>query len=441
MKVKYEIHSSHAPLWQNNDWRYAILMGGRGNGRSGTASRYAVSQLLGKEYTRGAIMRAVREDIRASCWGDIQDRLNEQDITGTFKITEGDMFIERGQNSLKAHGFRASSGSLTARLKSLAGYNFIWIEEAEEIGEDEFRTLDDTLRTVKGRVRIVLSLNTPSKNHWIIKKWFSLQPHEEAKGFYIPSLKPEVKNVIYISGTFRENEPNLNWQTVERYKDYKQTKPSYYWQMIEGLSPEVVMGRIYYGWREINELPHEARLLGYGLDFGYDPDPAACVAIYWYNGGFILDEKLYQTRLLDEHLATSLNSYPKALIVADSAEPKAIAALKNKGLNISPCEKGKDSVQYGIKHVQGLRISYTKSSHNLKHEYENYAWKRTKESLEEDDHLGIEDPSCANHLMSALRYGFSAIVTPEPELNYWDKIWKEELKGVDGQKPQVNLER
>ena len=76
MKVRFEVEESHIKLWEkNNDVRYYILMGGRGNGRSGTASRYAVSQLLSKEYTRGAIMRAVREDIRASCWGDILDRL------------------------------------------------------------------------------------------------------------------------------------------------------------------------------------------------------------------------------------------------------------------------------------------------------------------------------------------------------------------------------
>src|SRR3990167_4198167 len=174
MKVKFQVDNSHIALWENKEWRYAILCGGRGNGRSGTASRYGVSQLLGKEYLRGAIMRATREDIRASCWGDIHDRLNEQGITDQFRITENDMFIERGQNSLRAHGFRASTGSLTARLKSLAGYNFIWIEEAEEIGEEEFRKLDDTLRTTKGRIRIILTLNTPSKNHWLIKKWFNL---------------------------------------------------------------------------------------------------------------------------------------------------------------------------------------------------------------------------------------------------------------------------
>jgi hypothetical protein len=58
MKVAFEIHESHLPLWERDDWRIAIVMGGRGNGRSGTASRYAVSRLLGKEYTRGAIKLA-----------------------------------------------------------------------------------------------------------------------------------------------------------------------------------------------------------------------------------------------------------------------------------------------------------------------------------------------------------------------------------------------
>ena len=240
-------------------------------------------------------MRAVREDIRASCWGDIHDRLEEQKITPQFRITENEMFMEYGQNSIRAHGFRASSGSLTARLKSLAGYNLIWIEEAEEIGENEFRVLDDTLRTIKGRIRIVLTLNTPFKNHWLLKKWFDLQPARvqgfNVDGFYTPVLKSSVKDVLYIPGTFRENLPNLDANTIKRYEEYRETKPSYYWQMIEGLSPEVVMGRIYSGWQRLIKVPHEARLLGYGLDFGFDPDEAAVVAIYFYNSGYILEEK------------------------------------------------------------------------------------------------------------------------------------------------------
>lgn len=173
--------------------------------------------------------------------------------------------------------------------------------------------------------------------------------------------------------------------------------------MIEGLCPEVVLGRIYSGWKIVESVPHEARLLGYGLDFGFDPDPAAIVAVYWYNGGYILDEKLYQTELLNEHLAATLNGLPKAPIVADSAEPKSIAELQGHRLNVIPCEKGKDSVDFGIKQVQGMRVSYTRSSVNLHKEYESYAWKINKDG----ETVGIEDPKCPNHLMSATRYALT----------------------------------
>lgn len=412
MRVGFEVHDTHLALWERQDWRYAFLMGGRGNGRSGTASRYAVSRLLGKEYTRGALMRAVHSDIRTSSWAEINDRLAEQGITDAFRLTDGDMFAEYGQNSLRAHGFKASSGSYTARLKSLANYNFIWVEEAEEIGEQEFMTLDDSLRTVKGNIRIVLTLNTPAKSHWIIKRFFDLDQVPNVEGFYQPRLKPDhQKNAIYIPGTYRDNLPNIAAHTAQQYEKYRTTDPAHFYQRIEGLCPETVMGKIYSGWREIDEVPPQARLIGRGLDFGFDPDPAAVLAAYWYNGGIILDEELYQTQLLNEHLATTIKAQPNsnAPIVADSAEPKSIAEIQGHGLNVMPCEKGPDSVDYGIKHVQSLPISYTKRSKNLKTEYDNYAWlidKRTGENR------GIEDPKCPNHLMSAGRYLLTTLVPP-----------------------------
>jgi phage terminase large subunit len=350
-------------------------------------------------------MRAVHADIRTSSWAEIVDRLSEQGIENAqgLHLTDNDMNLEYGQNSLRAHGFKASSGSLTARLKSLANYNFVWAEEAEEIGEEEFRKLDDSLRTTRGRIRIIFTLNTPPKTHWLIKRWFDLTPSSDAPGFYVPHLKPDAKDAIYIPGTFRDNLPNIDPATAVRYQKYRETNPAYYWQFIEGLCPETVLGRIYSGWQVIDAVPHEARLLGYGLDFGFDPDPAAIIAIYWHNGGYILDEKLYQTELLNEHLAATFNGLPKAPIIADSAEPKSIEELKRYGLNVIPCEKGRDSVNFGIKHVQGLRISYTRTSSHLANEYENYAWKLNKDG----EQVGIEDPKCANHAMSAARYGLT----------------------------------
>ena len=384
MKVNFQIHESHALLWSNTEWRYALLMGGRGNGRSGTASRYAVSQLLGKEYTRGAIMRAIREDIRTSCWGEITDRLKEQNIADSFRVADNDMLIEKGRNSLKAHGFRASSGSLTARLKSLAGYNFIWIEEAEEIGEEEFRKLDDTLRTIKGRIRIILTLNTPPKNHWIIKRWFDLEP-SEANGFYKPQIKEEINDAIYVGGTWRENEPNIDKHTVDRYQAYKIFNPAYYWQVIEGLSPDEVRGKIYSGWQQIENIPQEARLVRFGVDFGWFPDPACVVAIYYWNGAYIIDQLAYGNYLTNEFLARKIKEVGKATTIADSAEPKSIAEMNKYGISVQGCEKGKDSVSFRIKVVSQKKIFVTKRSLNVWESYENYRWREDKDGNPQND--------------------------------------------------------
>lgn len=406
-KISFEIHESHIPLWEDTSWRYAILMGGRGNGRSGTASRYAITQLLGKEYTRGAIMRATREDIRASCWGELMDRVNEQQLQHNFHIVDNDMFIERGQNSLRAHGFRASSGSLTARLKSLAGYNLVWIEEAEEIGEEEFRTLDDTLRTVKGRIRIIFTLNTPPKNHWMLRKWFDMIPVEGLQGFYRPSLKSGVKDVLYIAGNYHENEVNMDKHTIERYEDYKNTNPAYYYQVIKGLSPEEVRGKIFTGWQLIDNIPTEARLVKFGEDFGWFPDPACACAIYYWNGAYIVDELAYGNFLSNEFLAGAIKNVcgDKSIItVADSAEPKSIAEQNKYGIRVVGAEKGKDSVSFRIKVTSTKKIYVTRRSKNIWESYENYAWAEDRDGRPKG-----EPEHTWSHAMDAISYPIASM--------------------------------
>lgn len=402
-KVSFEVHESHIVIWETgSNIRYIIMVGGRANGRSGTASRYAVSKLLGKDYIRGAIMRATREDIRASCWGEIMDRVGEQKIHDQFRITENDMYIERGENSLRAHGFRASSGSLTARLKSLAGYNFVWIEEAEEIGEQEFRTLDDTLRTIKGQITILLTLNTPSVNHWIIKKWFDTIP-SGVPGFYTIQLKPGINDVLFVPGTYRENEINLDQHTLERYKAYKDTKPKYYYQVIEGLAPEEVRGKIYTGWQLIDAVPQEARLVSFGEDFGWFPDPACVGAIHYWNGAYVVDELAYGTELTNEYLAGEIRSVDHGRMIpvgADSAEPKSIAEQRKYGINVQPAEKGRDSINYGISVVAQKKIYITRRSKNIWESYENYAWAEDK-----DGNPKGEPIHTWSHAMDMVRYG------------------------------------
>ena len=165
-------------------------------------------------------------------------------------------------------------------------------------------------------------------------------------------------------------------------------------------------GKVYKNWQYIDSVPHEARLERRGLDFGYTNDPSALVDIYYYNGGYIIEEKLYQKGMSNKQIADFILNleYPSVMVVADSAEPKSIDELRSYGVNIIPVTKGKDSVYQGIQFVQDQRISITKGSYNVIKEYRNYLFETDK------DGKVTNDPSPVfNHSMDAIRYGFDAL--------------------------------
>lgn len=171
-------------------------------------------------------------------------------------------------------------------------------------------------------------------------------------------------------------------------------------------------GRIYTGWQQVDEIPFEARLERYGLDFGYSNDPTAIVAVYYYNGSYILDEIIYQKGLSNKQIADVIaNQEQKALTVADSAEPKSIDEITSFGISIIGANKGADSVRQGIQKVQDQKISVTKRSVNLLKEYRNYLWETDKDGKTINEPIGIW-----NHALDAVRY---AIESLNPSNDYY----------------------
>lgn len=400
--MKQKVNKVYDRLFKDKA-RYIILMGGRGGGRSTVASQYATARLVAEEYFRCAIMRYVLGDIRNSIYREIVDRIDENGITGSVDINESSMVLSHGANTINAVGFKKSSSDQKAKLKSLANYNTVIVEEADEIPEEDFIQLDDSLRTMKGDITIILLLNPPPKSHWIIKRFFNLEKIEGLKDFYLPVLKPELTDTIFIRSSYKDNIANIAYPSIQNYERYEWTKPSHYWNMIKGYVPEVVRGKIYSGWQVIDEIPHEARLLRRGLDFGYTNDPTAIVDVYYYNGGYIFDEVTYLKGLSNKQIADILLTQANVLTMADSAEPKSIDDIKGYGINMQPASKGAGSVNQGIQFVKDQKISVTSRSKNIIFEYENYAW------LEEKDGTTLNDPKPgSDHAMDAIRYALSS---------------------------------
>jgi phage terminase large subunit len=190
--------------------------------------------------------------------------------------------------------------------------------------------------------------------------------------FYSEILVNRAVDTDHIILTYKDNEacPEEIATSIEARKN----RPGWWKVYGLGLLGEVE-GRIYTGWKtDLDEIPHEARLERYGLDFGYTNDPTAIVAVYYLNGSYILDEITYQNGLSNKNIAEIFKNLPVAPIVADSAEPKSIDEIRGYGLSVLPAKKGPDSVRYGIKVVQDQKITVTKRSVNLIKEYRNYLW-------------------------------------------------------------------
>lgn len=218
-----------------------------------------------------------------------------------------------------------------------------------------------------------------------------------------PLVKAGDDRVDFLILTYKDNEA-LEAEIVEDIERKAAVNKQWGRVYAEGKRGEVE-GKIYTGWRlDLDDVPHEARLERYGLDFGYSNDPTAIVAIYYYNGGYILDEITYQKGLSNKQIADILNNQPKALVMCDSAEPKSIDELVLYGVNALPVQKGRDSINQGVQYVQDQRISVTKRSVNVIKEYRNYMWDTDKEGMILNKPIDLW-----NHGMDAIRYGFESL--------------------------------
>ena len=254
----------------------------------------------------------------------------------------------------------------------------LFINEANNIPFNSFEELE-----VRTKDFVIIDYN-PTSEFWVMTE-----------------VIPKRKDVEFIVLTYKDNEA-LDKNIIASIEARKNRIG---WWKVYGLGElGEIEGKIYKDWAIIDEVPHEAKLERYGLDYGYTNDPTAILAIYKYNGGFIWDEITYQKGLSNKQIADIILNLELALVIPDSAEPKSNDELIAYGINILPAQKGKGSVNQGIQVVQSQRISVTKRSVNIIKEYRNYLW------LVDKNGKILNTPEDGfNHCMDAGRYAMETL--------------------------------
>jgi phage terminase large subunit len=266
----------------------------------------------------------------------------------------------------------------------------------------EFKSYDDSQDAKQGK-RDYLFLNEANGVDKIIwdelyirtkkKSYIDYNPNNE---FWVHTELIGKPNVTLIISDHRHNtflDQKIH-DKIEAIDD-----PELYKVYARGLTGKLE-GVIFRDYNIVPGVPPDAKLIGYGLDFGFSNDPTALVALYSQSGELIIDELIYDRGLLNIRISDLMRELGvNGRIVADSAEPKSIAELGAYGWQIEGAKKGPDSVRQSINTLKRYKINVTQRSSNLKKELNGYKWKQNK-----DGKLDNEPVDFLNHAIDALRY-------------------------------------
>ena len=260
--------------------------------------------------------------------------------------------------------------------------DLLFINEANELYWEDWQQL--IFRTQE---RVILDFNPSDEYHWIYDK---ILPREDCE-FY---------KTTYLDNPFIED---VIRQEIERLKE----TDDQYWQ-IYGLGERASSRSTIFKYIEINQIPVDAKLVAYGMDFGYSTDPSTLVSVYSLNYNLYIKEHLYRTQMTTQDINVFLKEQNllRSPIYADSAEPRLIAELRRMGHNIFPSLKGPDSIRAGIDLLKRYKLHITSDSTNAILEFRNYKWKEDRSgkliNVPEDKH---------NHVIAPCRYATYSILS------------------------------
>jgi phage terminase large subunit len=239
-----------------------------------------------------------------------------------------------GSSRIIFDGIKSSSPS---KLKSIEGLSVFVVDEASDImREEEFDTIDQSIRA-KGRDSLtILILNPTTPEHWIYKRFFDeVTFHKlyfQGQEYTYPIIKNE--NVIHVHTTFLDNLQNLNESFLNIAKETQKRNEQRFINQYLGLFVDWDGARILQ--YEIVQNIDRSLPCAIGVDFGYYPDPSAICRVYVDNKNKLVyvEGLLYAHKLSAKELSNEIITYENYRIVCDTNIKPITEPLRLNGAEI-----------------------------------------------------------------------------------------------------------
>lgn len=391
MNVDVKINPSYLPYLDKPQFMQ-IYFGGSSSGKS-----YFICQKIVLDNLKGCnwlICRNVANTIRRSTFNEIKKAISNMGLNEYFRINSTDMLIT---NTLNGRQIMFAGLDDPEKVKSITPsdnvLHRVFVEEATEIKRDAYMQLKKRLRGKSDISKhIIFAFNPILKSHWIYQEFFGMW--EDNKNIY------EDSNLLILKTTYKDN---LFLTADDRKLLEDETDPYYY--NVYSLGNWGVLGHVIFkNWHveDLSDRIPQFDKIHIGMDFGYSSDPNAIIKVHLDKAQkkiYVFDE-WYQAGMTDSDLVrVSKNFVGDKYVTCDSAEPKTINMLCNSGIKAVGAVKGADSINNGIRWLQGYEIIVDVKCQNFKNEIEQYHWKEDKYG----NAMAIP-VDANNHLLDALRY-------------------------------------
>jgi len=365
MKIKTNIVFEQL---SENNFRNYVFQGSSRAGKTYNIVLWMVIDLLNKENKTYSIIRKTLPSLKGSVLRDLKEILLDLDLYEESKWHSVDGYYELGTNIIE--WFSLDTEEKIRGRKRDVGF----INEATELTYDEYVQL--SLRTTE---KMILDLNPSLWKSWI----YDLEGQQDT---------------FYSITTFEDN-PFLPKEQVEEILKLKD-RDANLWRVF-GLGQRGIPTRMVFTHQKTyQERPREAKLLAYGIDWGYS-DPSTLVVVYKQGDNIYCEELLYLKNVTIPDFIYKIKDLGINLtddFIADSANPQAIEELRRQGINCKPVSKS--SILHGIDLIKRHHFYVHELSKNLQNELQSYVWKIDKNNNNLDEPLS----NGSDHLIDGIRY-------------------------------------
>ncbi|WP_037355802.1 PBSX family phage terminase large subunit [Selenomonas sp. FC4001] len=378
---------------------YYWMKGGRGSTKSSFISTEIPQLLIQNPECHAVVLRKVGNTIKNSVYPQVQWGIEQLGLIDKFKYKTSPHEITYKATGQKILFFGCDDPQKIKSIKLPFGYiGIVWLEELDQFsGMEEIRNLNQSLLRGGPKYWEFCSFNPPkSQNSWVNEEQLLDDDTRLVHHSTYQTVPEEWLGEQFFNDAARLKEKNEQAYRHEYLGEVTGTGGAVFDNVEDKrLSDD-----------DIAAFDH----LYHGLDFGFSMDPLAYVGMHYdakREELYIFDE-IYQQKLKNSMAAEMLKPRVKNdRLIADSAEPKSIAEMRDYGLRITGARKGRDSVEHGIKWLQDRAKIYIDKRRcpNAYREFVTYEYQRNRQGQ-----FVSAYPDENNHAIDAVRYGCSELM-------------------------------